>query len=159
MGRRGETGGVDTKTRRFGFTAPTELMERLQDVVATCVGLTLIVLAAVLLVVAIVDFFRHMAHLSLVLDAADLLDSILLVLILVEIVHTVVLSLRAHALSAEPFIVVGLVAVVRKILFSLGSGQKASVSQLSLYLAMAAVFVASLVALQLLQSRRGARAA
>ena len=44
-------------------------------------------------------------------------------LILAEIVHTVVLSLRAHRLVAQPFIVVGLVAVIRKILLVLsGTG-------------------------------------
>jgi hypothetical protein len=41
-------------------------------------------------------------------------DRVLLVLILAEIVYTVVLSLRAHQLVAQPFFVVGLIAVIRK---------------------------------------------
>ncbi len=65
--------------------------------------------------------------LTLTFAASDFLDKVLLVLILVEIVHTVVLSLQAHALSAQPFIVVGLVAVIRKILFTLSAGQSVSV--------------------------------
>jgi uncharacterized membrane protein (DUF373 family) len=145
-------GGRRTSSWSLGSTA---LMERAQDVVSAAVGVTLIVLAAVILVAGIVDFFRNLAHVSLTLDATELLDAVLLVLILVEIVHTVVLSLRAHALSAQPFIVVGLVAVIRKILFALGSQQKVSTTQLWLYLGMAAVFVASLVAVRLVDARRG----
>lgn len=71
----------------------------------------------------------------------------LLVLILVEIVHTVVLSLRAHRLVAQPFIVVGLIAVIRRILLVLtpGSGPSLSTSELALLIAMVAVFVAGLI--------------
>jgi uncharacterized membrane protein (DUF373 family) len=128
----------------------TVWMVRAQDIVSVAVGFTLVVLAAVILVAGIVDFFKNPSHLGLTLDATDLLDAILLVLILVEVVHTVVLSLRAHELSPEPFIVVGLVAAVRKILFTLGSQQHIAVALLGLYLGMVAVLVASLVAMRLL---------
>jgi len=130
-------------------------MERAQDIVSIAVGVTLVALAATILVGGIVDFFRN-TSLGLTLDATDLLDAVLLVLILVEVVHTVVLSLRAHQLSAEPFIVVGLVAAIRKILFSLGSQQHVAVSLLGIYLAMVAVLVASLVAIRLLDRHAGA---
>lgn len=132
----------------------TTITEGAQDVVSAAVGLTLIVLAGGILVSSIVDFFRNEPHFALTVDATDLLDKLLLVLILVEIVHTVVLSLRAHALAAQPFIVVGLVAVIRKVLFALSSQRSLSTSQLWLYMGMVAVFVASLVAVQLLNARR-----
>ena len=67
-------------------------------------------------------------------------------LILVEIVHTVVLSLRSHRLVAQPFIIVGLVAVIRKILFVLSSEKLPSASVLALLLAMVAVFILGLIA-------------
>jgi len=132
----------------------TTITEGAQDIVSAAVGLTLIVLAGGILVASIVDFFRSEPHLALTVDATDLLDKLLLVLILVEIVHTVVLSLRAHALAAQPFIVVGLVAVIRKVLFALSSQKNLSTPQLWLYMGMVAVFVASLVAVQLLGARR-----
>jgi uncharacterized membrane protein (DUF373 family) len=75
----------------------------------------------------------------------SLLDEVLLVLILIEIVHTVVLSLHSHRLVAQPFIVVGLVAVIRKILFVLSSEKLVSTSVLALLIAMVAVFVLSLI--------------
>jgi uncharacterized membrane protein (DUF373 family) len=44
------------------------------------------------------------------------LDVVLLVLMVVELAYTVVLSLRGIVLSAEPFLIVGLIAVIRRIL-------------------------------------------
>ena len=43
-------------------------------------------------------------------------DHLLLVLVLVEILHTVRQSIEARQLQAEPFLVVGLIATVRRIL-------------------------------------------
>ena len=47
---------------------------------------------------------------------SDFLDLILLVLMVVELAYTVVLSLRGSVLVAEPFLLVGLIAVIRRIL-------------------------------------------
>src|ERR1019366_4679305 len=44
------------------------------------------------------------------------LDETLLVFMVVELLHTVRITLRDHALAAEPFLVVGLIAGVRRIL-------------------------------------------
>jgi uncharacterized membrane protein (DUF373 family) len=108
--------------------------------------LVLIALAATLLIAGIVDFLDGSSG-PISAGAPILLDRVLLVLILVEIVYTVVLSLRAHRLVAQPFIVVGLIAVVWRILFVLTSGSQntVSTSELALLVAMVAVFVAGLV--------------
>lgn len=131
----------------------TAWTEHAQDIVSAAVGLTLIIMAAAILVASVVKFFDEVGPKGLTLAATDLLDKVLLVLIVVEIVHTVILSLRAHALAAQPFIVVGLVAVIRKILFDLGSEHKLSASTLGLYIGMVAVFVASLVAIEVFGER------
>ncbi len=125
----------------------TTLLERAQDVVSSVTGIVLILLAASLLGSAIYEFFHRLSGTSLATNATDLLDSVLLVLILVEIVHTVVLSLKAHALVPQPFIVVGLVAVIRRLLFVLGNQEKISDTLLWIYVALVVVFVASLVAI------------
>lgn len=44
------------------------------------------------------------------------LDQLLVVLMLVEILHTVRISIRSHILVTEPFLVVGLIASIRRIL-------------------------------------------
>lgn len=156
----GLSGDLETPT---GATEPwwtrytTTLTEHAQDVVSAVVAASLIVLAGAILVASIVTFFT-MKHAGLSTRATDFLDKMLLVLILVEIVHTVVLSLRAHALAAQPFIVVGLVAVIRKILFALGSQEKLSATTLGIYVAMVAVFVAALVAIEVFGGRRRPKA-
>jgi uncharacterized membrane protein (DUF373 family) len=130
-----------------GVTRSIWILEHAQDLVTVTVGIVLIVLAAVVLVSGIVDFLDGSSG-PISLAAPILVDRVLLVLILVEIVHTVVLSLRSHRLVAQPFIVVGLVAVIRRILFVLTPGNevKVSTSELALLIAMVAVFVAGLIA-------------
>jgi uncharacterized membrane protein (DUF373 family) len=44
------------------------------------------------------------------------LDQLLIVLMLVEILHTVRISIRSHVLVTEPFLVVGLIASIRRVL-------------------------------------------
>jgi uncharacterized membrane protein (DUF373 family) len=44
------------------------------------------------------------------------LDQLLVVLMLVEILHTVRISIRSHVLVTEPFLVVGLIASIRRML-------------------------------------------
>jgi hypothetical protein len=45
-----------------------------------------------------------------------IIDRMLLVLMLVEILHTVRISIRSHVLVTEPFLIVGLIATIRRIL-------------------------------------------
>jgi uncharacterized membrane protein (DUF373 family) len=123
-------------------------LEHAQDAVMVIVGIMLIVLAGVLLVSGIASFVSGSSG-PVAAAAPVLIDRVLLVLILVEIVHTVVLSLRTHHLAAQPFIVVGLVAVIRRILFVLTPGVREQVtnSELALLIAMVAVFIAGLISI------------
>jgi uncharacterized membrane protein (DUF373 family) len=98
----------------WGVTRSILLLEHAQDVVTVAVGIVLILVAAVLLISGIADFVHALASTrvltaeSIIGAVTSLLDEVLLVLILIEIVHTVVLSLHSHRLVAQPFIVVGL---------------------------------------------------
>jgi uncharacterized membrane protein (DUF373 family) len=130
---------ADGSSRRQGAPAATRsiwVLEHVQDWVTVAVGVVLIALAVVLLIAGIVDFLDGSSG-PISAGAPILLDR----------VYTVVLSLRAHRLVAQPFIVVGLIAVVRRILFVLtpGSTTAVSTSELALLIAMVAVFIAGLV--------------
>src|SRR5258708_5460340 len=46
----------------------------------------------------------------------ELIDRLLLVLMLVELLHTVRISIRSHTLVIEPFLIVGLIAIIRRTL-------------------------------------------
>ena len=135
-----------------GITVPIFVLEHAQDVVTVAVGLVLVILAAILLLSGIADFVhalmqtRILSAESIVAAATTLLDEVLLVLILVEVVHTVVLSLRSHRLVAQPLIIIGLVAVIRKILFVLSGEKLPGASVLALLIAMVAVFIFGLIA-------------
>jgi uncharacterized membrane protein (DUF373 family) len=153
-GRPGSVGRPGRPPRRgiWGVTRSIMLLEHAQDVVTVAVGIVLILVSAVLLVSGIADFFHALAATrilsteSIISAVTGFLDEILLVLILVEIVHTVVLSLHSHRLVAQPFIVVGLIAVIRKILFVLSGQKTVSTSVLALLIAMTAVFILGLIA-------------
>lgn len=121
-------------------------LEVAQDVVTVAGGVLLVVIAAVLLGYGTWQFFRGLGNGSVQSAATTLLDRVLLVLILVEVVHTVVLSLREHTLLPQPFIVVGLIAVIRRILLVLGNSVPVSTAQLALLISMVLVFVAGLIA-------------
>ena len=53
---------------------------------------------------------------SIIDTAARFLDLILLILMIAELAYTVTLSVRIGVLSPEPFLIVGLIAVIRRIL-------------------------------------------
>jgi uncharacterized membrane protein (DUF373 family) len=87
-----------------------------------------------------------------------LLDRILLILMIVEILYTVQVSFREHALVPEPFLVIGLIAVTRRILILtaeiselLGKGEGAfrnAMVELGLLTLMVVALVISLVILR-----------
>ena len=139
------------RVRLRGVGGSIWLLEHAQDAVTIAVGVVLIALAAVLVVAALVNFAT--SSFLLAIRADFLLDQVLLVLILVEIVHTVVLSLRSHRLAAQPFIVVGLVAVIRRILVLLSTYGPKDNTELALLIGMVVVFVAGLIAVSRFEKR------
>ena len=141
------------RVRRRGVTGSIWALEHAQDFVTIVVGVVLIILAATLIISGVISFTVDAVHQSVSFAAINLLDRVLLVLILVEIVHTVVLSLQAHRLVAQPFIIVGLVAVIRRILFLLSNQATISSAELGLLIAMVVAFIAGLIAISHFEKR------
>jgi uncharacterized membrane protein (DUF373 family) len=87
-----------------------------QDVVYVALGVLLSVAAVILLVQggrAIVEAATAGPSLRAIVTV---LDRILLALMIAELLYTVQVSFRAHALVPEPFLLVALIAAVRRIL-------------------------------------------
>ena len=141
-----DRGDTVQASRPRGLARTIWVLEHAQDYVASVVGVGLILLAAVLIVSGFFTFAHDLLKEDVLAAATGLLDRLLLVLIVAEIVHTVVLSLRTHQLSAQPFIVVGLIAVIRKILLDLSNQATVSTTELWLLIAMVVAFVAGLIA-------------
>ena len=57
-----------------------------------------------------------LGHWAIAAETLRVLDQLLAVLMLVEILHTVRISIHSHYLVTEPFLVVGLIASIRRIL-------------------------------------------
>ncbi|HWZ52811.1 MAG TPA: phosphate-starvation-inducible PsiE family protein [Granulicella sp.] len=60
-----------------------------------------------------VNGIRDITGISAILQ---LIDRLLLVLVLVELLHTVRISIRSHALVIEPFLIIALIAIIRRVL-------------------------------------------
>lgn len=87
-----------------------------EDAVYLGLGLLLTAGAVALLVSSGIGFVRSVLAGALADHVIALLDQILLIFMIVEILYTVQVSFREHALVPEPFIVVGLIAVIRRVL-------------------------------------------
>ena len=87
-----------------------------EDVIYIGIGVLLAFSAAALLVSSAVGLWQATTSGAPLGGVVALLDRTLLVLMLVELLYTVQVSFRAHALLPEPFIIVGLIAATRRIL-------------------------------------------
>ena len=105
--------GVERGVRRAvsaGFSV-------VQDVVYVALGVLLSVAAAILLVQGALAIVEAAATRGGGLRAiVTVLDRILLALMIAELLYTVQVSFREHALVPEPFLLVALIAAVRRIL-------------------------------------------
>ena len=105
-------------------TAPPDLRDkissaftRIEDVTYVGLGVLLSVSALVLLFAAAWSLIQGLSFAGPAKELTiDVLDQILLVLMLIEILSTVQVSFREHVLTPEPFLVVGLIAAIRRIL-------------------------------------------
>jgi Phosphate-starvation-inducible E family len=87
-------------------------------------GAIYVLLAVLLSITALVTIagagqmlWQTIVHWTVANEILRVLDQLLLVLMLVEILHTVRITVRSHILlAAEPFLVVGLIASIRRIL-------------------------------------------
>src|SRR5437660_6063935 len=91
---------------------------RVEDAVYVGLGTLLGSIALVLLAAVAVAFVQALLGDTLPDRAVGLLDRILLILMIVELLYTVQVSFREHALVPEPFLIVGLIAAVRRLLLT-----------------------------------------
>ncbi len=106
------SGGAPTPARTWIARA----FAAIEDIVYVGLGLLLAGGAIVLLVNAIGTFGGQMIAGTLGDNIVRLLDRILLVLLIVELLYTVQVSFREHALLPEPFLLIGLIAAIRRVL-------------------------------------------
>jgi uncharacterized membrane protein (DUF373 family) len=87
-----------------------------EDIVYLGLGLLLAGSALTLLVSGVITFGQNLMARTLTGNIVPLLDRILLILLVVELLYTVQVSFREHSLIPEPFLLVGLIAAIRRVL-------------------------------------------
>ncbi len=91
-------------------------LEIIEDVIYAVIALFLIGSGGLLLLGAGIDISKNFDVNNIHPLVVRVLDETLLVFMVVELLHTVRITLRDHTLAAGPFLIVGLIAGVRRIL-------------------------------------------
>jgi len=89
---------------------------QVEDVLYVGIGVLLAAGAVGLLLNAAVTFARSIGAGAIGSSIVGMLDQLLLILMMIEILYTVQLSFREHVLVPEPFVLVAMIAAVRRIL-------------------------------------------
>jgi len=104
------------------------ILKRIESVVLFCIALVLAVLAILLLGSSVIALFNAVITGQIRDLAIEILDSVLLVMMTMEIVYTVTISIESHTLVAEPFLIVGAIASIRRMLVITAESTKLEVS-------------------------------
>ena len=103
---------IEDKLRRnFDF-----YLGKAEVAVYSVLALLLSITALVTLATAGEILWNSLRHWTDAAQTLRVLNELLVVLMLVEILHTVRISIRSHLLVVEPFLIVGLIASIRRIL-------------------------------------------
>jgi hypothetical protein len=97
---------------------PVRLLVAAERAIFSFVGLLFFVAAFVVAIRALGDLWSVATAPSdeLLASGTAFLDVMLLVLMIVELAYTIIVSVRGSELQAEPFLLVGLIACIRRIL-------------------------------------------
>ena len=94
----------------------TSQLERAEHYIYLAAGYILAFAAAGVLVAAIIEMARSIMEGKYTTAMVHLLDRVLLALMLAEIIYTVGRISRTQMLETEPFLIVGIIAAIRRML-------------------------------------------
>jgi hypothetical protein len=94
------------------------VLEHSESAVLVLIGAALVLVAGLLLFASMRDLWEALGQGTHVFErrAVDILNVVLLVMMTMEIVYTVAISLESHTLNAEPFLIIGTIASIRRML-------------------------------------------
>ena len=92
-----------------------DAIEKAENVVYLAVAVVLVAVAAVVLGASVVKL-TDLPDLGVTTTAAEVLDLLLLVFIVVELLYAVRTTLAERELVAEPFLIVGIIASIKEII-------------------------------------------
>jgi uncharacterized membrane protein (DUF373 family) len=113
MGYGTERGGPETDR---GIRLSTELFARLELAVYIALGILLSMTALLALASAMMLLWEGVRDWGATNSIFLIIDRLLFIFMLIEILHTVRVSIRSRVLECEPFLIVGLIASIRRVL-------------------------------------------
>lgn len=95
-----------------------KLLETSESVVLVVIGVALVLVAVLLLYSSVYDLNEAVRQGTGQIEskAIAILNTVLLVMMTMEIVYTVAITLKSHTLKAEPFLIIGVIAGIRRML-------------------------------------------
>ncbi len=95
-----------------------KLLGTSESVVLVLIGVALVLVAVLLLYSSMHDLGEAVRNGPAEIErkAIEILNTVLLVMMTMEIVYTVAISLESHILNAEPFLIIGVIASIRRML-------------------------------------------
>ncbi len=105
--------------RKSGASIAAMWLHRAESVILVLIAIVLILLAVLLLgnsAVGLAALLNPGPQQDVRTLAINVLDTVLLVMMTMEIVYTVAVSLESHSLVAEPFLIIGAIAAIRRML-------------------------------------------
>ena len=89
-----------------------------ESAVLVLIGVALVLVAVLLLYSSMSDLSDAVRGGPAVIEhkSIEILNTVLLVMMTMEIVYTVAISLQSHTLNAEPFLIIGVIAGIRRTL-------------------------------------------
>ncbi len=112
-----EPGGMGQAALRFGNRHPVAIISRFETFLNGIALLLLVAAAALVIVGSAEAVFDAVASKGGAISGGVLvLDRILLVLIIAELAYTLRTVLESHEIAVDPFLFIGLIAAVRRIL-------------------------------------------
>src|SRR6202171_5933495 len=98
--------------------APKPWTSHAAKMLGTSESVVLVLIAVLLLYSGMYDLNEavHRGPAEIEHKSIEILNTVLLVMMTMEIVYTVAISLESHTLNAEPFLIIGMIAGIRRML-------------------------------------------
>lgn len=104
--------------RKHWTSHAAKLLGTSESIVLVLIGVALVSVAVLLLYSSMYDLIEAVRQGPTEIErkAIGILNTVLLVMMTMEIVYTVAISLESHVLDAEPFLIIGVIAGIRRML-------------------------------------------
>ncbi len=110
-----------------------DLLELSERIILVFVAVVMAALAIFLLATSVYAIYMALITAQVPEQAIEILNSILLVMMISEIVHTAIISMKDRKLEAEPFLIVGVIAAIRRMLVITAESTKFEVANIETF--------------------------